>query len=127
MPIRLQERCEILIARVSANGSRPEHRPEQRLLYAAMDATQRLGYSTMKPEQLQVVSGIVSGRNVFAVLPTGFGKSLCYACLPTVFRLVLPVEGTSIVFAVAPLTAIMKDQVSVVSRLAATSEHNVAQ
>ena len=61
------------------------------------------------------MSGIVSGKYVFAVLPTGFGKSLCYACLLTVFGLVLPVEGTSIVFAVAPLTAIMTDQVSVVS------------
>ena len=55
---------------------------------------------------------IVSGRDVFAVLPTGFGKSLCYACPPTVFGLVLPVEGTLIVLAVAPLTAVMKDQVS---------------
>ena len=27
-PIRLQERCEIFIARVSANGSKPEHGPE---------------------------------------------------------------------------------------------------
>ena len=27
-PIRLQERCEIFIARMSANGSRPEHGPE---------------------------------------------------------------------------------------------------
>ena len=27
-PIRLQERCEMYIARVSANGSRPEHGPE---------------------------------------------------------------------------------------------------
>ena len=57
---------------------------DQRVLYAATEAIQRLGYSTMKPEQLQVVSGIVSGRDVFAVLPTGFGKSLCYACPPTV-------------------------------------------
>ena len=79
------------------------------MLYAATEAFQRLGYSTMKPEQLQVVSGIVSGRDVFAVLPTGFGNSLCYACPSTVFGLVLPVEGTSIVLAVAPLTAIMKD------------------
>ena len=80
-----------------------------RVLYAATEAIQRLGYSTMKPEQLQVMSGIVSGRDVFAVLPTGFGKSLYYACPPTVFGLVLPVEGTSIVLAVAPLTAIMND------------------
>ena len=82
---------------------------DQRVLYVATEAIQRLGYYTMKPEQLQVVSGIVSRRDVFAVLPTGFGKSLCYVCPPTVFVLVLPVEGTSIVFAVAPLTAIMKN------------------
>ena len=84
----------------------------------------------MKPEQLQVMSGIVSGRDVFAVLSTGFGKSLCYVRLPTVFGLVLPVEGTSIVLAIAPLTAIMKDQVSVASRrtyLRPQARHNVAQ
>ena len=45
------------------------------LVYAATEAVQRLGYAAMKPEQLQVVSGIISGRDVFAVLPTGFGKS----------------------------------------------------
>ena len=66
------------------------------------------------------------------VLPTCFGKSLCYACPPTVFGLVLPVEGTPLVFAVAPLTAIMKDQVSVASRRAYLQPHaqamdNVAQ
>ena len=62
------------------------------------------------------MSGIVSGRDVFAALPTGFGKSLCYVCPPTVFDLVLPVEGTSIVLAVALLMAIRKDRVSVASR-----------
>ena len=100
------------------------------MLYAATEAIQRLGYSILKPEQQRVVSGIVSGRDVFAVLPTSFGKSLCYACLPKVFDLVLLVEGTSIVFAVAPLTVIMKDQVSVTSRrtyLQPQMRHNVAQ
>ena len=127
-PIRLQERCEIFIPCVFANGSRPEL--DQRVLYAATEAIQRLGYSTMKPEQLQVVSGIVSGRDVFVVLQASFGKSLCYVCPPTAFGLVLPVEGTSIVFAVASLAAIMKDQVSVVSRctyLRPQARHNVAQ
>ena len=36
----------------------------------------------MKPEQLQVVSGISSGQDVFAVLPAGFGKRVYFACVP---------------------------------------------
>ena len=72
-----------------------------------------LGYSTLKPEQLDVILQFVKGRDVFAVLPTGFGKSLCYACLPSTFDKVLKKErGYSIVIVVTPLLAIMDDQVS---------------
>ena len=84
-PIILQERCLIYHTRV--------YKWQQTRAWTR----ERLGYSTMKPEQLQIVSGIVSERDVFAVLPTGFGKNLCYACLPTQFNLVLPVKGPSIV------------------------------
>ena len=41
----------------------------------------------MKEEQLEVVVVFLSGSDVFAVLPTRFGKSLCYACLPFAFEL----------------------------------------
>ena len=44
-----------------------------------------LGYSSMKPEQVEVAVALIEGRDVFAILPTGFGKSLCYACLPVAF------------------------------------------
>ena len=37
-----------------------------------------LGYPELKPEQLEVVETSVKGRDVFAVLPTGYGKSLCF-------------------------------------------------
>ena len=51
---------------------------------------------------------------MFAVLPTGFGKSLCFACLSIVFDKLLGSVGEerSIVVVVTPLTAIMKDQVA---------------
>ena len=75
-----------------------------------------LGYESFKPDQKTIVSGLLEGRDVFAILPTGYGKSLCYACLPwvydEVFRNVSHSESNSIVIIVTPLIAIMKDQVN---------------
>ena len=45
-------------------------------------SVERLGF---KAEQREVVKGFVSGNDVFASLPTGSGKSLCFALLPLVF------------------------------------------
>ena len=79
----------------------------------ARTAARELGYPDLKPEQLDVVKTFVSGRDVFAVLPTGYGKSLCYGCLPIVFdKLLGSSRSKSIVVVVTPLIAIMKDQVS---------------
>ena len=72
---------------------------------------QKLGYSKLKTEQLQVIREFISGKDVFAVLPTGFGKTLCYACLPLIFDELARKTGFSIVLVVTPLNAIMKDQV----------------
>ena len=47
--------------------------------HKVQEATRReLGYQDVKPEQMKVVEVYVQ---VFAVLPTGYGKSLCYGCL----------------------------------------------
>ena len=72
----------------------------------------RLGYKQLKEEQVEVVEAYISGRDVFAVLPTGFGKSLCFACLPFVLEEIG--HEKPIVIVVTPLTAIMKDQVRTV-------------
>ena len=45
---------------------------------AATRAAQQLGYTSLKPEQLQAVAGIVRSHDTFVVLPTGYGKTLCY-------------------------------------------------
>ena len=70
-----------------------------------------LGYQTLKEEQLAVMVRFVRGEDVLAVLPTGFGKSLRYACLPGVFDS-LGYSGT-VVVVVTPLNIYYKDQVSV--------------
>ena len=62
----------------------------------------------MKEEHLEVVVVFLSGSDIFAVLPTGFGKSICYACLPfCFFELLGETEEKLIVVVVTPLTAIM--------------------
>ena len=79
---------------------------------ATSKAAQALGCLALKPEQMQVITGVLRGRDVFAVQPTGFGKTLCYAVLPGAFDYLQPSGPPSIVLVVSPLTAIMKDQAS---------------
>ena len=66
------------------------------------------GHQTFRPGQEQVVSAVLDGQDVLAVMPTGSGKSLGYQ-LPAV---ILP--GTTLV--VSPLISLMKDQVDELNR-----------
>ena len=75
-----------------------------------ISASAELGYTSLRDKQKLVVTEFVSGRDVFAALPTGYGKSLCYGCLPSVFD-DLRSCSSSIVVVVSPLVALMKDQV----------------
>ena len=82
----------------------------------ASDAVRALGYDALKPKQEMALMSFLRGRDVFVSLPTGYGKSLCYAALPGAFdRLLGRRPSTSIVVAVSPLIALMKDQVASMS------------
>src|SRR5205085_10198180 len=61
------------------------------------------GYATFRPLQREICEASLAGRDVFALLPTGGGKSLCFQ-LPALAR-----PGLTVV--VSPLIALMKDQV----------------
>ena len=61
------------------------------------------GFREFREPQGEVISGILNGQDVFVVMPTGGGKSLCYQ-LPAIL-----LDGVTVV--VSPLVALMKDQV----------------
>ena len=44
-----------------------------------------LDYHSLKSEQKAIIKEFVMGKDVFAIFPTAYGKSLCYACLAGVF------------------------------------------
>ena len=63
----------------------------------------QFGFNDFRAHQKRIVEAFVAGRDVFAALPTGGGKSLCYQ-LPAI-------AGGGLTLVVSPLIALMKDQV----------------
>ena len=87
---------------------------------AASLAAEELNYSALKEEQVMAIQEFLNG-NVFVILPTGFGKTVSYACLPKAYD-ILHKKSTpnwSLLLVISPLTALMKDQ----QRL--LREHNI--
>ncbi len=68
------------------------------------------GFETFRPGQREAVEAARTGRDVFVVMPTGSGKSLCYQ-LPALMRADLTVV-------VSPLVSLMQDQVEAIERVA---------
>ena len=60
------------------------------------------GHAEFRPGQEAVIRAALAGEHLFAVMPTGAGKSLCYQ-LPAVL-------GDGLTLVVSPLIALMRDQ-----------------
>ena len=79
-------------------------------------AARLLGYPSLKQEQKIVINQFLAGKDVFTVLPTGFGKTLCFACLPSIYDDIRK-SDRSIIVVVSPLLSIMKEQVSLLTKM----------
>ena len=72
----------------------------------------------LKSKQSEALRSVVQQkRDVLAVLPTGYGKSLIYQLLPSMFNYLLyGGKYCSIAIIVSPLTALMIDQVEKIKK-----------
>lgn len=75
--------------------------PDQEAIYKAL--RHYFGFESFKGNQLPIINSLLEDNDVFVLMPTGAGKSLCYQ-LPALMS-----EGTAIV--ISPLIALMKNQV----------------
>lgn len=67
------------------------------------------GFEQFKGCQLEIINSLLDGEDVFVLMPTGGGKSLCYQ-LPALMS-----EGTAVI--ISPLIALMKNQVDALRHL----------
>jgi ATP-dependent DNA helicase RecQ len=68
------------------------------------------GYDSFRPMQEKVVRSLIAGHDTCAVMPTGFGKSLCY-------QLPAALLSSETVVVVSPLIALMQDQVAQLTQM----------
>lgn len=69
------------------------------------------GFDKFKGDQEEIISTLLDGNDVFVLMPTGGGKSLCYQ-LPALLS-----DGLAIV--ISPLIALMKNQVDAIRGISA--------
>jgi len=73
------------------------------------------GYDTFRDHQQDIIEAVLAGKDVFVLMPTGSGKSICYQ-IPAMI-----LNGVGLV--ISPLIALMQDQVSALRQNGVRAEY----
>lgn len=75
-------------------------------------ASKALGLDfSLKDKQLETLRALYNGHDCVSVMPTGYGKSVIFQCLPWLFQCKRGLQYPLITLVVSPLTSLMQDQV----------------
>ena len=82
----------------------------------------------LPPEQENALRKFLGGQNIFVNLPTGYGKSLIFQCLPiTVDALFEKARDSSGLVVISPLRSLMEDQIRHVNNMGVPAIANTGE
>ena len=82
---------------------------------AIKDSMVRLGYSSIRPHQMEVLQKVLSGQDALLIAPTGSGKSFIFEALPFAFsylqkKMTPSTAKDMIILVISPLISLMQLQ-----------------
>ena len=93
-------------------------RVSARRVAAITEVLNQFEVESLLPEQEQSIRAFFEGSSVFVNLPTGYGKSLIFQCLPIVADvLYFKPRGSHVLVVISPLRSLMEDQVSFLNNI----------
>lgn len=78
------------------NQNTPEYKNAKKIL------KDKFGYTMFKQHQYKIIDTVIKCKDVLAIMPTGYGKSLCFQ--------IIPLLTNEIAIVISPLIALMTDQ-----------------